>query len=203
VVNRFSADIASIDGIISGMMRSAFDTLVLLIFRIAAVSSIMPVFMLPALLACAIGVVVGEMYTRTAVVLKRLTASSQSPVFSQFGDTLAGLAVIRARAGTASAFTDDLAVKLKIWGATVRANYNCNRWVSVRVDALAAAVSLSAGVLAVAQRGSVAAGLVGFSLSNANGLSQAILHLVRSLNDLEVEMQSVSFAFDPQSMNSC
>ncbi|KAF4980390.1 hypothetical protein FZEAL_3589 [Fusarium zealandicum] len=190
ITNRFSSDMASIDGAISSMLRLMLDTALLMLFRIGAVSSIMPVFMIPALFTCLFGVVIGEMYTRTAVVIKRLTSSAQSPVFSQFADTLAGLPVIRARAGMPSAFREELAAKLRAWTASSEANFNANRWVAVRVDFVTALVTLSAGIIAVSQAGVVAAGLVGFSLTNANGLSQTILLLVRAMNDLEVEMQS-------------
>ncbi|KAF5018518.1 hypothetical protein F66182_9497 [Fusarium sp. NRRL 66182] len=190
ITNRFSSDIASLDGTISTMLRIMLDTFLLMLFRIGAVSSIMPIFMVPALFTCLFGVLIGEAYTRTAVVIKRLTSSAQSPVFSLFADTLAGLPVIRARCGMASTFREELAARLRTWSASSEASFNANRWVAVRVDFVTALVGLSAGIIAVSQTGVVAAGLVGFSLTNANGLSQTILLLVRAMNDLEVEMQS-------------
>ncbi|KAH6607747.1 hypothetical protein Trco_004060 [Trichoderma cornu-damae] len=190
ITNRFSGDMVSIDSGLCTMLGLAFDSVMLLFARIAAVSSVMPVFMIPALFTCVVGVAVGEMYTRTAVIIKRLASSAQSPVFSQFADTLAGLPIIRARAGMGETFGHDLAAKLRVWSAAAEANYNCNRWVAIRVDFVTALVSLLAGVIALSKVGVVGAGLVGFSLSNANGLSQTILVLVRAMNDLEVEMQS-------------
>ncbi|KAH7165601.1 P-loop containing nucleoside triphosphate hydrolase protein [Dactylonectria macrodidyma] len=190
ITNRFSSDMASIDGMLSSMLRATLDAILMMLFRLGAVSSIMPIFMVPALFTCLFGVLIGEMYTRTAVVIKRLTSSAQSPVFSQFADTLSGLSVIRARAGMPEAFREELANKLRAWSTAAEANFNANRWVAVRVDFVTALVALSAGIIAVSQAGVVAAGLVGFSLTNANGLSQTILMLVRCMNDLEVEMQS-------------
>ena len=192
ITNRFSSDMASIDGVLSGMLRATLDAVLMLIFRIGAVSTIMPIFMVPAFFTCLFGIAIGEVYTRTAVIIKRLTSSAQSPVFSQFADTLAGLSVIRARAGMSKQFREELATKLQAWSASSEALFNANRWVAVRVDLVTALVALSAGIIAVSQAGVVAAGLVGFSLSNATGLSQTILMLVRAMNDLEVEMQSVS-----------
>ncbi|KAK5998321.1 ABC transporter ATP-binding protein/permease VMR1 [Cladobotryum mycophilum] len=190
ITNRFSGDMASIDGMLSPMLRMTLDAVMMLFFRIAAVSTIMPIFMLPAIATCIFGIVVGEMYTRTAVIIKRLTSSAQSPVFSQFADTLAGLPIIRARSGMSDVFGQELAAKLRVWSASAEANFNCNRWVAVRVDFATALVALLAGIIALSKVGLVGAGLVGFSLQNANGLSQTILMLVRAMNDLEVEMQS-------------
>lgn len=190
ITNRFSGDMASIDSGLSSMLRVTFDSIMMLFARIAAVSSIMPIFMIPAFFTCIFGVVVGEMYTRTAVIIKRLASSAQSPVFSQFADTLAGLPIIRARAGMSETFGHELAAKLRVWSAAAEANYNCNRWVAMRVDFVTSLVALFAGIIALSKVGIVGAGLVGFSLNNANGLSQTILMLVRAMNDLEVEMQS-------------
>ncbi|KAG5917259.1 hypothetical protein E4U42_007319 [Claviceps africana] len=190
ITNRFSGDMASIDGMLSTMILRTLDIFMSMFFRLGAVSSIMPVFMMPALVTCLVGVAVGEMYTRTAVVIKRLASSAQSPVFSQFADTLAGLAVIRARRGNVDAFTCQLADKLRLWSAASEANYNCNRWVAVRIDFVTSLVSLFAGLIAISKAGTVGAGLVGFSLTNANDLSQTVLMMVRSMNDVEVEMQS-------------
>ncbi|KJZ79768.1 hypothetical protein HIM_00482 [Hirsutella minnesotensis 3608] len=190
ITNRFSSDMSSIDGALSPMLRASVDGFMMLFFRIGAVSAIMPIFIVPGIFACCVGIIVGEMYTRTAVVLKRLASSSQSPVFSQFADTLAGLPVIRARKNMAHAFGLELANKLRVWTATSETSYNCNRWVSVRIDFVTALVALLAGIIAVSKAGLVGAGLVGFSLTNANDLSQTILFFVRTMNELEVEMQS-------------
>ncbi|ROT40654.1 ATP-binding cassette transporter abc1 [Sodiomyces alkalinus F11] len=190
VINRFSRDMYSLDSMVSTQLRNFLDYGMNLLFRIGAISSILPIFVVPAAVTCFVGVIVGEMYTRTAVTVKKLVSSAQSPVFTQFSDTLAGLAVIRAREGMTEAFGEALAERLRVWSRAAEANYNCNRWVAMRVDFITALVGLCAGVIAVSKAGVVAAGLVGFSLTNATGLSQTILLLVRSMNDLEVELQS-------------
>lgn len=191
VVNRFSRDMSSIDTAVCNQLQRFLDNAMAILFRIGAISSILPVFILPATVSCFAGVMVGEMYTRTAVTLKKLVSSAQSPVFTQFADTLAGLAVIRAREGMPEVFGEALADRLGVWSRAAEANYNCNRWVAMRIDVITALVSLCAGVIAVSKTGVVGAGLVGFSLTNATGLSTTILSLVRSMNDLEVELQSV------------
>ncbi|TIC99401.1 ATP-binding cassette transporter abc4 [Colletotrichum higginsianum] len=190
IINRFSSDMSSLDLTVSPQLRAFLESSISLVIRIFAISSIMPIFMLPAAVTCAAGIVVGEIYTRTAVTIKRLVASAQSPIFSQFADTLAGLSIIRARSGMPQTFGNNLADKLRVWSRAAEANFNCNRWVAMRVDVVTALVGLSAGIIAVSKAGVVGAGLVGFSLNNATGLSQTILQLVRSMNDLEVELQS-------------
>ena len=150
----------------------------------------MPIFIVPALCTVTIGIICGEMYICTAVVLKRLVSSSQSPVFSQFSGSMAGLAVIRARQNMPETFRDQLAQRLRDFSRSQETSFNLNRWVGVRIDFIAALVTVAAGAIAVEKVGVVEAGLVGFSLSNATNLSQLILYFVRFMNDLEVELQS-------------
>ena len=109
-------------------------------------------------------------------------------MFSHFTDSLAGLSVIRAREGMDGVFQNLLAERLAVHARSAEAQYNCNRWVSIRSDFCAASVSAAAGCVAYFRSGS--AGLVGFSLANAIGLSQTILTLVRTMNELEVELNS-------------
>ncbi|KAM0814687.1 putative ATP-binding cassette transporter abc1 [Seiridium cardinale] len=190
VVNRFSRDMNSIDMSLSMYLRFCFEAFTRLIFQIGAVGSVMPIFMLPAAACCFVGVIAGEMYTRTAVAVKRIVSSSQSPLFSQFADSLAGIAVIRARANMPKVFGDQLAEKLRIFERSSEAQFNCNRWVALKVDMATTLVTVAAGAIALSKVGTVAAGLVGFSLTNATTLSQIIIMLVRTMNELEVEMQS-------------
>lgn len=108
-----------------------------------------------------------EMYTRTAVAVKRLVSSSQSPLFSQFSDSLAGLSIIRARDDMPSIFGDQLAGKLRTYERAAETQFNCNRWVSLKVDLVTTCVTVAAGAIAISKAGTVGAGLVGFSLTNA------------------------------------
>lgn len=181
---------ASLDNQLYRLLQGTLDLAFQLILRLGAISSIMPVFLLPGLVSCAIGILVGEAYTRTAVVVKRLVSSSQSPVFSQFADDMLGIQVIRARKGMPQAFGNLLAERLRSFNRAQTTSFNLNRWVGVRVDFVTAVVTVFAGWLAISKVGTISAGLVGFSLNSASNLSETILYLVRMMNELEVELQS-------------
>jgi ABC-type multidrug transport system fused ATPase/permease subunit len=181
---------ASLDNQLSRMLQGTIQLAVELVFRLGAVSAIMPIFILPGLFSCVVGFVAGEMYTRTAVVVKRLVSSSQSPVFSQFNDDMAGIQIIRARKGVAKSFGNLLAERLRPFNRANETNFNLNRWVGLRIDFVTALVMACAGAIAISKVGLIPAGLVGFSLTNASGLSSTILYLVRLANELEVELQS-------------
>lgn len=181
---------ADLDNVLSRSVQNTLELLVQLILRLGAISSIMPIFLLPGLISVMTGTIAGEMYTRTAVVIKRLVSSSQSPVFSQFSDDMAGIQVIRARKDMAQNFGNLLAERLGRYNRATEANFNLNRWVALRCDFVTALVMVCAGAIAIANVGIIPAGLVGFSLTNASGLSQVILYFVRSANEVEVQMQS-------------
>lgn len=181
---------ASLDNQLSRMLQGTLSLGVELVFRLGAVTAIMPIFILPGLFSCVVGLLAGEMYTRTAVVVKRLVSSSQSPVFSQFNDDMAGIQIIRARKGIAKSFGNLLAERLRPFNRANETNYNLNRWVGLRIDFVTALVMSCAGAIAISKVGLIPAGLVGFSLTNASGLSSTILYLVRLANELEVELQS-------------
>lgn len=172
------------------MLQGTLSLGVELVFRLGAVTAIMPIFILPGLFSCIVGLLAGEMYTRTAVVVKRLVSSSQSPVFSQFNDDMAGIQIIRARKGIAKSFGNLLAERLRPFNRANETNYNLNRWVGLRIDFVTALVMSCAGAIAISKVGLIPAGLVGFSLTNASSLSSTILYLVRLANELEVELQS-------------
>ncbi|EAW07156.1 putative ABC multidrug transporter [Aspergillus clavatus NRRL 1] len=187
-INRFGNDTRSMDTVLVDWLRMSIENGLRFLLRIASIASIMPIFALPAAVICTIGFLIGEMYTRAQVSIKRLSSINYSPVFSHFTDSLAGMTVIRARQGMNEVFQKLLADKLAVHARSAEAQYNCNRWVSVRSDLCAASVAAAAGCVAYFWSGS--AGLVGFSLTNAIGLSQTILTLVRTMNELEVELNS-------------
>lgn len=181
---------AALDNMLYRLLLATVVLVAGLIFQMAAVSSIMPIFLVPGLIAIIIGAATGEAYTRTAVVVKRLVSSSQSPVFSQFADDMAGIQIIRARKGIPQSFANLLAERLRGYNRASETNFNLNRWIALRVDVVTAIVTVLAGMIAISKIGIISAGLVGFSLNNATGLSSSILYMVRMLNELEVEMQS-------------
>lgn len=187
-INRFGNDTRSLDTVLIDWLRMSIENWLRFLLRIASIVSIMPIFALPVTIICATGFIIGEMYTRAQISIKRLCSINYSPVFSHFTDSLSGMAVIRARAGMDEIFQNLLAEKLAVHTRSAEAQYNCNRWVSVRSDFCAATVAAAAGCVAYSRSGS--AGLVGFSLTNAIGLSQTILTLVRTMNELEIELNS-------------
>lgn len=67
--------------------------------------------------------------------------------------------------------------------------YLINRWINIRADGVGSLMAFTAAILALKNR-DISPGLVGFSLVNASGFGETILYLVRTLNELEIELNS-------------
>lgn len=98
-INRFGNDTRSMDTVLIDWLRMSIENGLRFLLRIASIASIMPIFGLPAAVVCTIGFLIGEMYTRAQISIKRLCSINYSPIFSHFTDSLAGMTVIRAREG--------------------------------------------------------------------------------------------------------
>lgn len=192
ILNRLSMDIETLDGSLGHQLRGFLDELIRLVFQIGAVSSIFPIFLLPSTIAIIIGFICGEMYSRTAVIVNRLVSASHSPILSQFSESLSGKAVIRAQANMPNIFFSSLADHLHSYAKVAAAQRDLDCWLRFRIDFLASLVNVSLGIMAIEKVGVLAAGLAGFSLTNATGLSKSILNIVGIMNDLDIELQSVS-----------
>jgi ABC-type multidrug transport system fused ATPase/permease subunit len=96
IINRFAKDISSLDMRLLMWLQYVIDSALQIVFRIGAVSSVMPIFVVPAVVVAFIGYVLGEVYVRANIAVKRCQSITESPLFSHFGDTILGAVTIRA-----------------------------------------------------------------------------------------------------------
>jgi ABC-type multidrug transport system fused ATPase/permease subunit len=96
IINRFAKDILSLDGKLLMWMIWVIDSSMQIIFRLGAVTSVMPIFLAPAIIVFAVGYILGEVYVRANIAVKRCQSITESPLFSHFGDTVLGAVTIRA-----------------------------------------------------------------------------------------------------------
>lgn len=96
IINRFAKDISSLDLRLLMWLQYVIDSTVSIIFRIGAVASVMPIFVVPAMVVGFLGYLLGEVYVRANIAVKRCQSITESPLFSHFGDTILGAVTIRA-----------------------------------------------------------------------------------------------------------
>lgn len=188
VINRFARDIQSLDSTITPWIRMSIDGILKVIFTAASVATVLPLFAVPAVVVGVLGLIIGELYTKAQISVKRLVAISESPLFSHFGDSIAGIVTIRAF-GAQDRFGLEAQHRIDNHTRPMEVLYTLTRWSQIRADSLGALVSFSAALLALSG-GHRDSGLVGFSLSTASGFSVTLLNLVRALNEMEIELNS-------------
>ncbi|ORY76316.1 P-loop containing nucleoside triphosphate hydrolase protein [Protomyces lactucae-debilis] len=188
IVNRFAKDVRSLDSAIVSWLRMVSNYALNVLFKIFSIGAVMPLFYIPAMIVSVGGLLIGEAYTKASISCKRLVSTTESPLLSHFGDAISGIVTIRAF-GYEKRFTKEVEKRIDVHTRPLETLYSLNRWVQVRADFLGSFITFSASILALRQ-GNIAPGLVGFSLSMANDFSTSVLYLVRTLNELEIELNS-------------
>ncbi|KAH9830264.1 metal resistance protein YCF1 [Rhodofomes roseus] len=151
-----------------------------------------PIFLVTVLPLGWFYITVMRYYLATSRQLKRLEATSRSPVFIWFSETLDGLSTIRTF-NQQSIFITGLRDKLDLNQACYILSVTVNRWLAVRLEFVGATVILVAAVSALFTLGinGVNAGLVGFVLSFASNITVSLSWLVRSASEVERNAVSV------------
>jgi len=143
--------------------------------------------LIPTFAISVFGLIIGEMYVRAQMAVKRLISVKESPLFSHFGDTIAGIVVIRAY-GVGNTFLEKNLKLIDEYTQPNEALYNLNRWMGIRIEVSTALVGLFAGYLGLTSN--LSPGLVGFSLASSLSFTSSVLQAIRCSNQLEVELNS-------------
>lgn len=108
--------------------------------------------------------------------MRRLDSVSRSPLYSIYGETIAGVPVLRAFGASSKLLRDMLSFVdtnsnpyYWMWGV--------NRWLSIRFNLLSAAIVGAAG-LACLVTPSISASLAGFALAFASSITGDLLFMV-------------------------
>ncbi|KAF9091354.1 hypothetical protein BGX23_005238 [Mortierella sp. AD031] len=189
IMNRFTKDMGTIDEdvapISSNLMFDFLGTLTVVI----VITVITPKFLFPAFLITILFVIMANLYLRSSRELKRVESITKSPIFSHFGESLSGVATIRAY-GAEKRFQHENLELLDEHNRPFFYLWVCNRWLSIRVDVLSALVSFFAGLLIITNT-SVDPAAAGLSLSYSLTFTDHILWLCRLYSEMEMNMNSV------------
>ncbi|KAH7318162.1 multidrug resistance-associated protein [Stachybotrys elegans] len=189
LMNRFSKDLEAVDQEVAPTAIGVMSCGLSLIVTVVLISCITPRFLIAAVFIFALFYIIAIFYLRASRDLKRLESVQRSPLFQQFGETLAGMTTIRAY-GDERRFIRDNLTKVNTQGRPFIYLWACNRWLAFRADALGNLVAFFAGVFIILQLRSIDPGAAGISLSYAMGFTENVLWLVRQ------------YAINEQNMNS-
>ncbi|KAH8986103.1 hypothetical protein EDB92DRAFT_1949382 [Lactarius akahatsu] len=191
VITRVTQDIRALDGPLADAFFRVVDISVSMFLKFIAVVYFTPVFSVPGIAIAVLGALLGRVYMRAQIAIKREMSNAKAPVLGHFGASVAGLISIRAY-GAQLAFREESYRRIDKYSRAGRSFYNMNRWINLRIDFLGGlfAASLAAYLIYVPNERFLPSD-TGFSLTMAIGFSSLILWWVRNLNDFEVSTNSL------------
>ncbi|PPR05039.1 hypothetical protein CVT24_010185 [Panaeolus cyanescens] len=189
IIARCTQDIAVIDQGLPLYIEIAGSVITIMLCKLAAPVIFAPIVVVPGLAIAVIGVVLGNIYLKAQMSVKREMSNARSPVLAHFGAAIAGLASIRAY-GAQNAFKNESLVRIDKYSVIARASYDLNRWIAIRMDLLGASFTACVASYLLAVRPTSASN-IGFALTQALEFCTMILYLVRGWNELEVQANSL------------
>ncbi|KAK1224806.1 hypothetical protein PQX77_012290, partial [Marasmius sp. AFHP31] len=187
LLNRFGKDFERID---SGLSDDFGRTLTNGLSSITTLITVATVGGLPFVAAAAlIGAVyykVGKVYSQTSRDMRRLDSVSRSPIYSIYGETIAGVTILRAF-GASSKFMRDM---LRCLDTNINPDYwmyGVSQWLSIRFELLSCGVVGAMAIIAVGNP-TISASVAGFSLAFASTITRDLLYMVRRFVSLEQSM---------------
>lgn len=157
------------------------------------ISSSVPLFILVVIPLAFVYKRIQTYYLATSRELKRLDATTKSPIFSNFGETLGGLSTIRAYEQQ-KRFIQHNQNQIDRNLQAYFPSFSCNRWLAVRIELIGSFLIFSAAqlaVIALVRSRNINAGLVGLLMSYALNTTQSLNWIVRSASEVETNIVSI------------
>ncbi|XP_006630977.3 ATP-binding cassette sub-family C member 2 [Lepisosteus oculatus] len=190
IVNRFAKDIFTVDEAIPMSFRSWLMCFLGVIGTLFVICLATPFFTIVIIPLGVIYFFVQRFYVATSRQLRRLDSVSRSPIYSHFGETVAGLSIIRAY-GHQDRFLQQNEATIDQNLKSVYPWIVSNRWLAMRLEFVGNLVVFFSALLAVISRDSLYSGLVGLSISYALNVTQTLNWLVRMTSELETNIVAV------------
>ncbi|SCV71041.1 BQ2448_3803 [Microbotryum intermedium] len=190
LLNRFGKDTEAVDSQLPDNFGRALMFGLGVITTLNVIASVAPTFLIGFGI---VGIAYwwhARLFAKNARELRRLDSVAKSPLYSIYGEAVAGVSVIRAF-GSGARFME---IMLEL--ASTQVTYywtlwSVNRWLSVRFQLLSALVLGLTGVVLLQAGDSIDASLAGFALTFALSIAGDMLFLVRRFTSLELSMVSV------------
>lgn len=190
ILNRFSKDQYAADESLMRTLSMALGTLFSVISIALVVGAVTPWILVYVLPLAFLYRYIQQYYLNSSRELQRLNSISRSPIFALFGESLSGLTTIRGYGKVA----DFIRLNEDKIDENQRAHFlstTANRWLGLRLEFVGTCVVFGAALFAVVSRSSLAAGLVGLSITYALQLTSQLNWMVRMSTDVENELVAV------------
>ncbi|KAG2204776.1 hypothetical protein INT47_004051 [Mucor saturninus] len=190
ILNRFSKDFEYIDsGVPNDIMYFIVQWLVIFT-SILTVCVVLPAFVIPMILVTFLNVMIGKRYSAASRELRRMDSVTRSPLFSHFGETLAGVVTIRAY-GATQQFMNEMLRKIDENSRPYYYVWISNRWVAIRFSSLGAVVNFCTGIFILLSLNYMDASLAGFCLSFVLSYTSQMTMAIKRYTRLEMSFNAV------------
>ncbi|CAN0354496.1 unnamed protein product [Pylaiella littoralis] len=190
IFNRFSSDIITLDKDLMNDVSSYSDMLLGIVGVVVVISTAVPiltVFMLPVLGLC---YYYANRYLQTSRQLKRLEAVTRSPLYTHFGESVAGAATIRAFEAEGR-FIKGSEVRVDSLNRAHYALWCSNYWLTNRVRMIGAAVCAIVGGFLVASVSTIDGSTAGLVMTYSLNFTLTIVFTVRLHAQMEMSVNSI------------
>ncbi|ETN39964.1 uncharacterized protein HMPREF1541_06191 [Cyphellophora europaea CBS 101466] len=191
VTNRFSQDLSLIDLDLPFTYVDFVLSLVSVITGIALMAASSGYFAITIPVMLGVMYVIQKYYLRTSRQLRLLDLEEKAPLYTQFGETAAGLATVRAF-GWSPTFAEK---HLTLLDRSQRPFYLLlciQRWLALVLDLVVMGLIAVLLVVVVLNRKTMDPGLVGVGLLSAVTLSSSLTNLVKNWTEMETSIGAVS-----------
>jgi ABC-type multidrug transport system fused ATPase/permease subunit len=193
ILNRFSKDQYTVDEVLPRSFLGFFRTAFTVVSVLAVNAFGNPYFIIFALPLFFIYSYFQRFYLSTSRELKRLDSTSKSPIYSNFQETLYGVASIRAYSQE-HRFIKEMEARVDGNQQAYYPSVSSNRWLAIRLEFIGSLVifgSSTFGVLALKLNNSISASVIGLMLVYSLSTTQTLNWMVRQSCEIETNIVSV------------
>ncbi|KAJ5721310.1 uncharacterized protein N7483_009244 [Penicillium malachiteum] len=189
ITNRFSKDIGVMDNELGDAMRIYAITMTLIVSIMILIVVYFYYFVIALVPLLILFLTASNYYRASARQMKRHEAVLRSMVYARFGEAITGVASIRAY-GVEKDFERTIEESIDMMNGAYFLTFSNQRWLSVRLDAVATCLVFVIGVLVVTSRFDVSPSISGLILSYILAIAQMLQFTVRQLAEVENDMNA-------------
>ncbi|XP_044733468.1 multidrug resistance-associated protein 1-like [Chrysoperla carnea] len=190
LISRFSKDIDVSDTVLPPEITDSIYDFFAVLSTLLVISISTPFFVVVIIPIVIFYYLLQRFYVCVSRQLKRLESLSRSPIYSHFGETLAGKHVIRAF-GMQNVFIKESERRIDVNQMSYYPSIIANRWLAVRLEVVGNFIIFFAAIFAVVHSDTMNAGEVGLSVSYALQVTHIFMWLVRNTSDVETNIVAV------------
>ncbi|KAI0672538.1 P-loop containing nucleoside triphosphate hydrolase protein, partial [Trametes maxima] len=189
IIARCTEDIHTIDNQIARSTDMLVQIVLILLVKVFAIVFFSPAFIGPAILVGIAGLLIGYVFMRAQLSVKREMSKAKAPVLSHFGAAIGGIVSVRAY-GAQQALKTEAHRRIDKYSQVSVTHEGLNRWLSIYIDFVGTlfATSLAIYLTYVAK---LSAADTGFSLNMAVVFGSTLFFFIRYFNDYQIAATSL------------